>query len=284
MQQTIRDLIKALPFVAAFLNTDSFRTVRHKMVLRRDRKRDGSITFTRFIRLPTQFEALSGPVLEFVGGCSKTEPLRIVVLGCSNGAEAYSVASILSTTHPGLQFEIRAGDFNSEMVKVAESGCYTRDNVYDNKIMRDEFVSRTFEIAGESFCIKPEIRRHVKFDTLDAFDPGLAHKIGQFDIIFAQNFLFNHSRPKAALLFNNILTLAKPRSVLFLEGMDYDMRAGLTRLCGFRPLDFKIEEIHNDALSERAVGWPYTYWGLEPFSRLHLAWKRRYATIFIRGQ
>ena len=66
--------------------------------------------------------------------------------------------------------------------------------------------------------------------------------------------------------------------------MDYDQRAALTRRARLRPLDYKIEQIHNDALSERAVGWPFGYWGLEPFSRYFIGWRRRYATIYLKQE
>jgi len=52
--------------------------------------------------MPTQFEALSGPVLNFPIRDREREEklLKIVVLGCSNGAEPYSIASVLRNQHP----------------------------------------------------------------------------------------------------------------------------------------------------------------------------------------
>jgi hypothetical protein len=72
------------------------------------------------------------------------------------------------------------------------------------------------------------------------------------------------------------------RAALFVDGMDLGLRRKLTRIHGLEPLDYRIEEIHNEARRERGTAWPYEYWGLEPFSKSKRDWKRRYATIFLR--
>jgi chemotaxis protein methyltransferase CheR len=279
----LREFVKMVPLVAALTQTERWRRLRHRVVLLTD-SRNQTITFTRFIRLPTQFDALGGPVIDFFRNSSgSSSPLKIAVLACSNGAEAYSVASVLLRAHPELDFRINASDINSEAIAKAQTARYSLMDVYDNKMMNQEFVEQTFDRDGDEFVVKPSIRERVSFEQLDLLDPDLKAKVGPFDIVFIQNVLFNLPRPLAANIFRAVMGLLEKQSVLFVEGMDFDLRARLTRKYNLKPLDYRIEEIHNDALSERAIGWPFAYWGLEPFCSARFSWRRRYATIFLKS-
>src|SRR5688572_21629791 len=78
--------------------------------------RTQSHTYTCFLRTPAQLEAVVGPVLKFLGGPEFGRQLQILVLACSNGAEAYTLASYLKQHVPGLDFHITAADLHDEMV------------------------------------------------------------------------------------------------------------------------------------------------------------------------
>lgn len=56
----------------------------HAWALRTSERRN--YLFTEFCRLPTQNEVLAGPVIDFLS-LLPTDDLRIVVFGCSIGAE-----------------------------------------------------------------------------------------------------------------------------------------------------------------------------------------------------
>ena len=80
--------------------------------------------------------------------------------------------------------------------------------------------------------------------------------------------------------FYNICSLLNNRAVLFVDGMDLDLREKLSRKMNLHPLQYKIEAIHKEAQNARAIGWPYNYWGLEPFNASRGDWQRKYATIY----
>jgi hypothetical protein len=65
--------------------------------------------------------------------------------------------------------------------------------------------------------------------------------------------------------------------------MDIALRPRLTRAHGLEPLDHLIREIHADARKLRGDPWPWIYWSLEPMDANRRDWKRRYATIYLRG-
>ncbi|HEU4994842.1 MAG TPA: CheR family methyltransferase [Gemmatimonadaceae bacterium] len=272
--------IKRLPPVRALIRSRAWQRLRHRMLLTISERDDS--TFTRFLRAPTQFEALAGPVLAWVGADSPDrEPVRIVLVGSSTGAEPYSIASVLRRTRPDVRFELAAYDLRNEMVERARNATYSECDVFSNNPPAD-FVASTFIEREGNYVVQPSIAGCVSFGVADVMDPGLADRVGTADIVFAQNLLINFSRQKARAAFPNIARLLRPRSVLFADGMDIDLRARLTRDAGLVPLDYKIREIHEDVRTIRGDGWPWKYWGVESFAE-RPDWRQRYATVFLKG-
>jgi chemotaxis methyl-accepting protein methylase len=104
----MKTFIRSLPGINYLIKTDTWKNFRHSLVLRLSQRKNA--TFTLFLRLPTQYEALAGPVLSFLLSNNESNSLKITVLGCSNGAEPYTVASVLMQKHPDLDFSIQASD------------------------------------------------------------------------------------------------------------------------------------------------------------------------------
>jgi chemotaxis methyl-accepting protein methylase len=269
----------ALPGAEILRNTLAWRRLRHRVSLLVGERTNSH--FTGFLRLPTQFEALAGPVVDHLSGRRGTAgPLRVGVLGCSNGAEAYTIASVLQSRHPHLAFRVHGFDIDRDVVAKARTARYTADEIYNNKIITAAFVESTFERADGHFTVKPHIAERVEFDTADVLSTDLDVRVGPSDIVFAQNFLFHLKRDAARKALENIARLLRAGGVLFLDGVDLDLRRAFVRRNGLRPLDYEIERIHEEARRARAVGWPYAYWGLEPFHTVRSDWQTRYATIF----
>jgi chemotaxis protein methyltransferase CheR len=237
-------------------------------------------TFTRFMRVPTQFEALTDAVVPGVFAQRTGEALRIVVMGCSSGAEPFSIASVLSRKYPGLDFVIDAYDLSDAMIAQAKSGRFLREHVITAHPLSNDFMMSTFDSDGEAYIVKPALARRVSFGVANIFDSSVIERIGTADIVFAQNVLINFPRPQAREAFQQVTRLLKPRAVLFIDGMDIDLREELTRAAGLHPLDYKIREIHDDARIIRGDAWPWVYWGLEPFTERR-NWRERYATIYL---
>jgi chemotaxis protein methyltransferase CheR len=257
-----------------------WQKMRHKLALRVSDRVNSH--FTGFLRLPTQFEALTFPVIDgMLGQPDHPEPLEIAVLGCSNGSEAYTIASVLKERRPHLRFRITGFDIDSDCVRTAANRRYKPEEIYNNKIIAETFVTRTFDREGDSFVVNGDIAAHVQFALADVLSPDLLRTVGLCDVVFAQNFLFHLARPRALQALNNIASLLKPGSALFIDGTDLDLRHKFVRARGLVPLDYKIRTIHEEAGRARSVGWPDQYWGLEPFMTYPRDWKVRYATIFL---
>ena len=267
--------------VKALRKTRSYQRRRYKWTLLFSRRRN--CNYTSFLRLPTQYEALSGPVLDYLGDGGKAKPLRIVILGCSNGAEPYSVASVLKSRHPDLDFHIHASDLESEVVRKARSMCYTSEEVFSNETdtdQFDDFVKDTFDIENNVYRIKKDVGRHVECGVANVLDPNLREKIGTADIVYVQHLLMHLKVRDQKKAFRNIYSLLNPKAALFAAGNEYDTLQKLTTKYDLRPLEYKIEQIHSE-VGVYGKGWPWAYWGVEPFDEFSKGWKRRYSTIFL---
>ena len=270
MPPSLASSLKRLPGVSGWIRSPGWQRLRHRWTLLSARRH--SYPFTEFARLPTQLRALAGPVLDFVG-IPAGRPLRIVVIGCSNGAEPYSIASVLLRERPDVPFEILAFDLDTALLDAARAARYTREEATHHPALPAGFVESTFDfiagdviagdvIAGDviagpgsdpTYVVKPAIREKVAFAQADALDPELVRKVGIADVVFAQNFLYHLGPRDSTLAFHNLAQCLAPRAALFLDGCDLALRHRWTRQRSLEPLDFEIEAIHAEALRERGV-------------------------------
>ena len=273
-----RALIAVVPGAQQFVASATGQSLRHWLARHFEERRP--YTFTQFSRLPTQLEALTGPVLDFLG--PQRRDLRVVVLGCATGAEPYTISSLLRQCRPELALEIDAYDIDHDALRIARSGVYEADKVFSNPLVTEPFTFATFDRDGQHLIVKPEIASRVSFHIGDAADPKLRADVAPADIVFAQNVMCNLRRPLAKRVFDNAVALMKPHAVLFVDGMDVDMRQSRSRRHGLVPLDYEIERIHSEARIVRGgERYPWEAASLEPFSNARRDWKRRYATIFL---
>jgi chemotaxis protein methyltransferase CheR len=281
----LKGLLKSVPFAGRIWNAHATRVLRFKILLLLGKRE--SQTFTRFYRLPTQFLVLAGPVMNYLLQDAPDREIRILVIGCSMGAEAYTISAALQKYRPGTKFSIHGIDIDPYMITRAEAARYHAKELGIYPRNFEDAVASLFveERAEESvYDIKPEVRQHVTFSVGNALDPNLAATCGLADIVFAQNFLYHLKPADSKLAFFNLCSLLKPRAALFIDGMDLDMKQRLTKQVGLTPVLDEIEEIHADAYEERGTSWPAIYWGLEPLSRSRKDWTYRYSTIFTRDQ
>lgn len=276
----IGSVLRRTPLIHAFLKTGAWRSLRYQIALHGERQH---YTFTHFLRLPNQFEALAGPVVDHLASAGADRELEIVDIGCSTGAEPYSIASVLLRRRPALRFHIRAYDVDTAVLAQAQSARYSAKEVFENKAITAEFVDGTFDRRADAYFVKPQIARCVTFGVGDVLDPRLVEAVGKADIVLAQNLLFNFPPHLARQGFANLCTLLRSPAALFIDGVDIGMRERLTRAAGLAPLEYRIEEIHEDARRLRGSSWPWHYWGLESFDASRKDRLQRYATVFLKA-
>lgn len=275
----MRKYIKKLPIVKKIMETHRYKTFRHWLAINFSFR--GHFTLTRFCRLPGQYEVLSNAIVDYFLKKNK-KLIHITCIACSNGAEPYSIASVLLKQRPDIDFTIDAFDIDDAMLQKAINRTYSEEEVFANQYLSKDFIDFTFDVKGESYVVKDNIFKKINFHKGNALDPNIRTTDNKCDILFAQN-LFNNLKPGIAKkAFLNVIDLLKEDGFLFVDGMDLGLKARLTKKKRLAPLEINIEK--NYELAKTYVNaWPEWYSGLEPLSKERKDWARRYSTIFKSG-
>ena len=232
--------------------------------------------------------------------------LDLTVLGCSKGAEVYSISYAIRSTRADLSVSLRALDISNEILEFAKAGVYSLrshessdaptpsspalagdvaaitskgqgSSVFER--MSAGEMEAMFDRNGDQVRVKPQFRYGITWHVGDAKDPGLAGALGLQDIVVANRFLCHMHSDEAEECLRNLARLVKPGGYLFVSGVDLDVRSKVARELGWRPVTELIAEIHEGDPSLRR-DWPMEYWGLEPFDQGRIDWKTRYASVF----
>jgi SAM-dependent methyltransferase len=207
--------------------------------------------------------------------------MRLAIIGCSTGAEVYSVVWMIRSVFPSLPFVPIAMDISASAVEKARSGCYRMGTPELRKELPNEILQQIFDQDGEDLRVKPWISEGIQWMVADATDPGLVSLLGQQDVVLANNFLVHMRPPEARQCMTNLLRLLRPGGLFVCRGVDLDVRESVLQGSGLEPVTTRIEEIHNaDPTIDAPKDWPWKYWGLEPLDRARRNWAFRYAAIF----
>jgi len=233
------------------------------------------------------------------------ETVRIAVLGCSTGAEVYSIAWTIKTARPDLRLVMEAVDISEEAVKFARRGVYPLHARMNVNAVRDCMAAGRWRVSatgsvvdseiferltplekGELFdahedaaAIKDWLKEGINWSVADVREPEILNTINPQDIVVASNFLCHMEEAEAERCLRNIAYLVAPQGHLFASGIDLDVRERVAQDLGWDPVTELLEEIHDGDTCLRGQ-WPFFYGGLEPLNKRRQDWKIRYATAF----
>jgi len=127
--------------------------------------RDLLVSVTRFFRDPEMWQELKSSVLgPLVESASAGSPLRIWVIACSTGEEAYSLAISLDEEFEsrGAQrnYSIFATDCHPHVLATARAGAYSHSAV---AAMGSKRVERYFRAQNGQYLIEQDIRSRISF-------------------------------------------------------------------------------------------------------------------------
>jgi chemotaxis methyl-accepting protein methylase len=229
---------------------------------------------TRFLRNVPLLELLRDLVSQVPAGVK----LRVIVIGCSTGAELYSLLWYLRSARPGLRMSATGADVIDGVVAKARSGVYSPD---DEELLwlSDPIRESFFDDVGGALRVKDWIRKDIRWSVADAMDPKLLAQLGPADLLLANNFLGAMPDDEAEACMENLLHLVSPGGYLVFNGK-LEVKARFARKHGLVPVDRQIEAVHFGDPSR--VGWPWTYWASEPIDKRRSGWQTRYSAVFAR--
>jgi SAM-dependent methyltransferase len=269
---------KLPPSIAALPSIQSYGGFLHALIcLQADRRQFFGTFFLR-----------NRPQLELIRRLSdqkdKGSTLNISVLGCSNGAEVYSILWTILSARPDLKVIMHAVDISEEVLGLAQKGVYSIDapELVDSPIfkrMTTEEMREMFHKNGDQVRIKSWIKEGIIWHLGNVGNYEILNVLGPQDIVVANNFLCHMEPPDAERCLRNIARLVKPGGYLFVSGIDLDVRTKVAHDLAWKPLQDLMEEIHDGEPILRS-DWPFKWWGLEPLNKKRPDWKIRYASVF----
>ena len=260
---------------------------------------------TRFLRNRPELDLIR----RLVGEENGSDPARVAVLGCSIGAEAYSIAWALRRARRDVKLVIRAVDISREAVEFARRGVYSlkaeaggqeihnqlarglwRVSRHGSELVGSEIFERMtpaelnelFDLDGDEASVKSWIKDGIDFQVGDVKASDILDAIGPQDLVVASNVLCHMEATEAERCLRNIARLVRPGGYLLVCGIDLDLRTKVTTDFGWIPLQEMLDEIHEGDPSMRNA-WPCNYAGLEPLDKRRADWRTRYAAVFQIG-
>ncbi|MDP1579117.1 MAG: CheR family methyltransferase [Candidatus Didemnitutus sp.] len=175
---------------------------------------DSLISVTSFFRNADAFAALKAKVLPKLLAARSDDPVRVWVLGCSSGQEAYSIAMLFTEaaekSHRPRQLQIFATDLSEANLERARHGLYPKSITSD---VSPERLRRFFVAEEGGYRVIKSLREQVVFARHNLIsDPPFS----RMDLITCRNVMiyFEPSLQKKALpAFHYAL---KPEGYLFL--------------------------------------------------------------------
>jgi SAM-dependent methyltransferase len=215
---------------------------------------------------------------------SADSAVRLAVLGCSIGAEIYSVIWAIRSTRPDLPLRVSAIDVSPEILEIAAKAVYTDEtsglvgsSIFER--LTDSETRDLFDWNGRTATVKPWLRENISWHCGDVADPKLVATLGPQDIVLASNFLCHMDPPEAERCLRNIARMVVRGGYLFVTGVDLDVREKVARDLHWTPVLDLIREIHDgDPIIRR--DWPWEWWGLEPLDDTWPDWPMRYAVAY----
>jgi SAM-dependent methyltransferase len=199
-------------------------------------------------------------------------------MGCSTGAELYSILWSIRKRRSDLKITATGIDLSTSAIDKAKRGQYSAN---DPEVagLPQELRSELFDNSGSALKVKEILTAGVDWVVGDVREDALHSSLGPQHIVVANNFLIFLKEVEAAACLRKIIRFVSPGGFLLCRGVDLDVRERVTLECALRPILLRIEELHEINPRERR-GWPWEYWGLEPLDKTREDWARRYATIF----
>jgi len=170
-----------------------------------------TINVSSFYRDADQWNQLNERVLPAI--LQQISPLGIQAwsIGCSIGAEPYTLAMLLSELAPLRRHRIYAGDIDATVLKRASAGGpYLRNELQE---MPQKLADKYLVAHGDQFRVRPEVRELITFERFDLLQNTPTRT---YDLIICRNLTIYFTQEVKERVFRNLTQAIKPKGVLFI--------------------------------------------------------------------
>ena len=211
---------------------------------------DVLISVTSFFRNPEAFELLKRKVFPRLLAQRGDEPLRVWVLGCSTGQEAFSIAMAFAEAAEKIphahKLQVFATDLNDANLARARRGLYAKSLVHD---VSPERLRRFFTEEDGGYRVVKPLRELVVFAQQNVIsDPPFS----RMDLISCRNVMIYLEPSLQKKVLPNFHYALKPEGYLFLGASE--SIGNFTDL--FTPVDKRQKLFAKKAASSRAFQLP----------------------------
>lgn len=158
---------------------------------------------TSFFRTPRLWEYFRSTFLPEWISANKGKKLNIWSGAASSGEEIYSTAMTcleVSKLNQGFDFGILGTDISTQVLKVAERGCYSGKTIEGLAKSNPELLKRYFASTGDGYEVLPAIRSKVRFVPHNLL--GAQKQL--FDVVFLRNVLIYFETVEQETILNHV--------------------------------------------------------------------------------
>jgi chemotaxis protein methyltransferase CheR len=229
---------------------------------------------TYFLRNVPLLEVLRDLALKIPTG----DKWRVISVGCSTGAELYSLLWYIRSSRPDLQISAVGVDIADVVVAKANSGEYFPEDD-ELLLLSNPMIEVLFDQAVGAVKVKDWIRKDIQWLVADAMDPNILDLLGSADLLLANNLFGAMPDEKAEKFMDNLLRLVSPGGYFVLNG-NLDVKTRFAKKHGLAPVCERIEAIHFGDPTK--IKWPWYHTSPEPIEKRRRDWRTRYAQVFAK--
>jgi chemotaxis protein methyltransferase CheR len=175
-----------------------------------------TINVTELFRNTSLFEDLAKKILPKIPPPTLAVPFSVWSAGCSYGAEAYTLAIILSEAFGDKPFRIRGTDIDLVMLAKANMPSFTAADMAGVSAERRETYFSSPD--DKNYVPKLQIRRNVQFARHDLLSD--AYPKAQYDLILCRNVVIYFNDDAKERIYAGFTEALKPGGVLFVGGTE----------------------------------------------------------------
>ena len=189
-----------------------------------------TINVTEFFRNPEKFEVLRTKVIPDIIESSRKRQqlgLKIWSAGCSTGAEAYSLAIMMSEHFPHVSYSVVATDIDKTIVAAAKEGEFKDIEI---KNVSAHLLKKCFDESPNSgrWRIKDKYKEKIKFSINNLLEDSFP---GGYDLICCRNVVIYFTEEAKDKLYEKFYQSLNTDGVLFIGGTESILNA---RQIGFK--------------------------------------------------